>query len=108
MNMDKDKFNKFKKDFKKLSKDKQIKIFNDFCDKTGHKDEKIYPMEEFDAHFEGTSPSEMWDIISGNYDMIDKSDNYFVDTIGSLTTFNNPYDGIIYKYIECIFNRLDG
>lgn len=106
--MDKDNFDKFRKDFQKLSKDKQIEIFNDFCGKNGHEDEKIYPMEKFDEVFEGVSPSEMWDIIAGNYDRIDKSDDYFVDTIGSLTTFNNPYEGIIWKYIGCIFNELDG
>ena len=102
--MNKDKFDKFKKDFQNLSKDKQIKIFNDFCDKTGHEDKKIYPMEKLDEVFAGTSPSEMWDIIAGNYDRIDRSDDYFVDTIGGLITFNNPYNGIIRKYINSIFN----
>ena len=106
--MDKDNFDKFRKDFQKLPKDKQIEIFNDFCDKNGHEDEKIYSMEKFDEVFEGVSPSEMFDIIAGNYDRIDKSDDYFVDTIGSLTTFNNPYEGIIWKYIGCIFNELGG
>lgn len=40
-----DKFGKFKKDFQNLSKDEQVKIFNDFCDKNGLEDKKIYPME---------------------------------------------------------------
>ena len=102
--MNKDKFDKFRKDFQNLPKDKQIEIFNDFCDKNGHEDEKIYPMEKFDEVFAGTSPSEMWDIISGDYDRIDKSDDYFVNTIGSLITFNRPYDAIIWKYIDSIFN----
>ena len=104
--MDKDKFDKFRKDFQNLSKDEQIEIFNDFCDKNGHEDEKIYPMEKFDEVFSGTSPSEMFEIISCNYDRIDKSDDYFVDTIGSLITFNRPYDGIIWKYIGGIYNYM--
>lgn len=32
-----DEFDKFKKDFQNLSKDEQIKIFNDFCGKNGLK-----------------------------------------------------------------------
>ena len=103
-----DKFDKFRKNFQKLPKDKQIEIFNDFCDKNGYENSKIYPMEKFDEVFSDTSPSEMWDIIFGGYDRIDENDDYFVGTIGSLTTFNNPYEGIIWKYIGCIFNELGG
>ena len=105
-----DKFQKiknFRDEFQKLPKDKQVKIFNEFCDRNGFKDEKIYLMEKLDEVFSGVSPSEMWDIISGDYDKIDKSDDYFVNTIGAFKTFNNPYKGIIWKHIESIYKQTD-
>lgn len=101
------KFEKFRDEFQKLSKDKQVKIFNEFCNRNGFKDEKIYPMEELDEVFSGVSPSEMWDIISGNYNRIDKSDDYFIDTIGAFKTFNNPYKGIIWEHIGGIYKQTD-
>lgn len=64
-------------------------------------------MEKLNEVFSGISPSEMFEIVSCKYDRIDRSDDYFVETFGGFETFNNPYDGIIWKYIRNIFNSMN-
>lgn len=97
------KFNEFKKEFENLSKIEQVKIYNNFCDKNGLEDEKIYPMEKFDEVFADVKPSKIFEWIWCNPDMIDFGDSYFVKTYNGFKTINNPYYDMIQYHIKSIF-----
>lgn len=99
-----DKFEKFKKDFQNLSKDEQIKIFDEFCDKNELENKKIYPMEKFDEVFANVKPSDIFEWVWCNSEMIERSDDYFQETCYCFKTINYPYDEVIHNYIRRIFD----
>lgn len=110
MNTLENKFYQFKSKFENLSKDKQIKIFNDFCDKNGFKKSKIYPISKFDEVFANVKPSEIVemvyhhrDMVYHHRDMINPTDAYFIASDYGFITSNNPYNDIIQYYLIDIF-----
>lgn len=100
-----DKFDWFKSKFEfDLDNDKQIEIFNRYCEESGY-EEEIYPMDMFDEIFSGKKPSEVFQMVQTNSGDVNYTDKYFIVTIYGFQTFNDPYE-IIQYYISSVFDRM--
>ena len=97
------KFYQFKHKFESLSKDEQVKLYNDFCDKNDFKDKKMYPMSKFNEIFANVKPSEIVEMAYHHRAMINPNDDYFLVRDYGFRTSNNPYNDIIQYYLIDIF-----
>lgn len=65
--------------------------WNDMCDNTYDDERHIYCMEEFNECFYGLSPLKIAEVIE-NADRFSSCDEYFVDGIYGLNSFDDLYD----------------
>ena len=81
-----DKFDWFKNEFNVLSADKQIDIYNHYCDING-RDGQIFPMSDINGFFAGCTPLDIL-VKASNCDF-DATDDYFALDMNGFTSFND-------------------
>ena len=105
-----DKFDWFKTQFEELSSDKQVDVYNKYCD-INKLDSHIYPMSDINEVFAGCTPFEILSNVSLAY--FDVKDDYFAATSNGLESFNDvelfldDYLSDIYKCNEAWEKDID-
>ena len=81
-----DKFDWFKNEFNILSADKQIDIYNKYCDINGL-DSQIFPMSDINEFFVGCTPLDiLTKVVKCDFDA---TDDYFALSMDGFTSFND-------------------
>ena len=101
-----DKFEWFQNEFANLSTDKQVEVFNKYCELSNCYEDEIYPLDEFNKMFSNYKPLEVARMACANSHRINFSDDYFVVTWNGFKTFDNPYY-YIEQYLSYVFDCED-